>query len=209
MIMEQPVSRQNLAAFRIRDYLRGMTFSNRALCSLAAAALAAAGPVAAGPGAGVATQTEFPNQTNAIVAATSSLFEAVEGQESAQRRRAPAIRIPQLETRASFDGDPKAEALTRNGPVRHLTGYRITWYPIDRFLGTVDFMGTWGGNRNLVCGYVTWDLSDTDNPVLEQVDASYLSLDDLSTASPADAHQMLLDANCAYGDIDANYAFFD
>ncbi|PWK58866.1 hypothetical protein C8D95_101683 [Silicimonas algicola] len=209
MIMEQPVSCPNLAAFRFRAYLLGMTQRNRSLSILAVAALCSAAPLAAQSASSIAAEAEFPNQTVAIVAATSSLFDSVEGPESAQRRRAPAIRIPQLETRASFDGDAKAEALTQNGPVRHLTGYRITWYPIDRFLGTVDFMGTWDGNRNLVCGYVTWDLSDTENPVLEQVDASYLSLDDLSAASPADAHQMLLDANCAYGDIDANYAFFD
>ncbi len=209
MNMEQPVSCPNLAVIGIGAYLQGMTLRNRILPMLAVAALCAAGPVAAQTASGTPAQAEFPNQTVAIVAATSSLFDAVEGQDTAQRRRAPAIRIPQLETRASFDDDAKAEALTANGPVRHLTGYRITWYPIERFLGTVDFMGTWDGNRNLVCGYVTWDLSDTDNPVLEQVDASYLSLDDLSTASPADAHQMLLDANCAYGDIDANYAFFD
>lgn len=186
-----------------------MTIGSRALSLSAVLALLGAFPAAAGEPSGVQAQAEFPDQTVAIVEATSSLFDAVEGTDTVQRRRIPVFLTPQVATRASFAGDPKAGALVERGPVKHLTGYRITWYPVDRFLGTVDFMGTWDGNRNLVCGYVTWDLSDTDNPVLEDVSASYLSLDDLSGADPSQAHQMLLDANCAYGDIDANYAFFD
>ena len=95
------------------------------------------------------------------------------------------------------------------GPVRHLTGYRIMWYPVDRFLGAVDFMGTWNGNSDLVCGYVVWDLSDPDAPVMDQLVANYVTIRDLSGAAPSAAEQTLLDANCAFGEIDPNFALFD
>ena len=95
------------------------------------------------------------------------------------------------------------------GPVRHLTGYQITWYPVDRLLGTVDFMGTWDGNRNLVCGHLTWDMTDVDTPVLTSVSANFLTLDDLQDAPEVRVHQSLMEANCAFGEIDGNYAFFD
>ena len=99
--------------------------------------------------------------------------------------------------------------LTSKGAVDRLTGYRISWYPVDRFLGSVDFMGTWDGNRNLVCGYVTWDLSDPDAPVLEDVSASFVNVAELSRQDDEAIHAALLDANCAYGAIEANYAFFE
>ena len=99
--------------------------------------------------------------------------------------------------------------MTLHGPLRHLTGYRINWYPTERFLGSVDYMGTWDGNRNLVCGYLIWDLGDPANPVLESVTANYVELGTLLGATAAEVHETLLEANCAYGAIDENFAFFD
>ena len=69
-------------------------------------------------------------------------------------------------------------------------------------------MGTWDGNRNLVCGYLTWDLSDPATPVLETVAANYLDLGELVGASPAEVHEALLEANCAYGAIEAELSVF-
>ncbi len=152
--------------------------------------------------------SEFPAETAAIVAATTALFDAVEG----NAQRAPEIRpiIGGIATPASLALETsKTAALNLRGPVRHLTGYRISWYPVDRFLGAVDFMGTWDGNRNLVCGYVTWDLSDPDTPVLDRIVANYIDVSALSDATPADAHQQLLTANCAYGEIDPNFTVFE
>ena len=95
------------------------------------------------------------------------------------------------------------------GPVDHLTVYRITWYPMDRLYGTVDFMGTWDGNRNLVCGYLTWDLTDPDAPELETVSANFVDLAEMAGAGQVHVHQSLLEANCAYGAIEANYLVFE
>lgn len=188
-----------------------MSASDQRFSFLAAAALAGlwALPVAAGSEI-VSDEIEFPAETAAIVTATAALFDAVEGSEDRARPAAPVIRLPRSLTPASLSTiDGKAVVLTENGPVKHLTGYRITWYPTDRFLGSVDFMGTWNGNLNLVCGYVTWDLTDPESPVLDEVQANYLDIGDLALAHDEKIHAALLDANCAYGAIDANYAFFE
>lgn len=179
---------------------------------LAAAALLTASfvmPAQAQMPAGLSTSAEFPTETAAIVRATAQLFDAVEAQ-AAPRAIRPVITAPLVATPASFRiGQASTDVLTSKGAVDHLTGYRISWYPVDRFLGTVDFMGTWDGNRNLVCGYVTWDLSDPDAPVLEDISASFIEVADLARESDEAIHAALLDANCAYGAIEANYAFFD
>ena len=111
---------------------------------------------------------------------------------------------------ASFETDIQMSNVfpLNRGPVQHLTGYRINWYPVDRLLGAVDFMGTYDGNRNLVCGYVTWDLTDPKTPTLDHVVATYVDLAVLTDATPAEAQMALLDANCAYGEIDPNFTVF-
>lgn len=155
--------------------------------------------------------TEFPEETAAIVAATAELFDTVES----GRPPVPEIRrdrvIGNFITPASIAADDaRFGALTGNhGPVRNLTGYRITWYPVERFLGSVDFMGTWNGNRDLVCGHVTWDLSDPTDPVLENVTATYVNVSDLLKGSQSAAHEVLLNANCAFGEIDLNFTVFE
>ncbi len=153
---------------------------------------------------------EFPEETAALVAATVALFEAIEF-EGDTKPRIPEIRIEGLAIPAKL---PTNAGWTRafpddKGPVQHLTGYRINWYPVDRFLGAVDFMGTYDGNRNLVCGYIIWDVSDPDAPELDRVIANYVDLDRLDAATPAEAHRVLLDANCAFGEIEPNFTVFD
>ena len=153
---------------------------------------------------------EFPAETAALVAATSDFFQSVQAEgESERPRKTPVIVVPGLASKVSFEADETVEPMKLNGPLRHLTGYRINWYPTDRLLGSVDFMGTWDGNRNLVCGYLIWDLGDPSTPVLETVTANYIDLGDLVGAMPAEVHETLLEANCAYGAIDANYAVFE
>lgn len=153
--------------------------------------------------------SEFPRENAALVAATQAYFDEIEGLDTPRSGKRPAIiGLPLAATKASValsEGGP----LKRMGPVRNLTGYNVTWYPVDQLLGTVDFMGTWDGNRNLVCGYLTWNLDDPASPALVSVDATYLSLDELTGKSASDIHEALLDANCAFGALDENYAFFD
>ncbi len=185
----------------------GKWFNSVAL-AIALAGISATGASAAN--AQAAPGEEFPEETAALVAATVALFEAIEAEGDAAPR-IPEIRIEGLAIPAKL---PINAAWTRafpanKGPVQHLTGYRINWYPVDRFLGAVDFMGTYDGNRNLVCGYVIWDVSDPDAPALDRVIANYLDLDRLDAAAPADAHRALLDANCAFGEIEPNFTVFD
>lgn len=151
--------------------------------------------------------SEFPTENAALIEATLSFFEAVEN-ETAPKSRVPVIGLPLTVTKSKAVAG-ESNVLTRMGPVQHLTGYNITWYPTDVMLGTVDFMGTWNGNRNLVCGYLTWDLSDPSAPELQSVSASFVDLGALSHTSDVQIHRSLMRANCAYGDVEANYRLFD
>lgn len=174
---------------------------------LLAAALAM--PAVAQSAASLTGSVEFPAETAAIVAATTALFDAVEG-DPAPRTGRPVIVAPMDATPVNFDlPDEKAGILTARGDVRHLTGFRITWYPVERFLGSVDFMGTWEGNKNLVCGSITWDLSDPHLPVLDDISATFVDIGELSRNTDEDIHAALLEANCAYGAIEANYTIFE
>ncbi len=161
-------------------------------------------------GATVDDLAEFPEETEALVAATTAFFNEVENTTGTATKREPVFRLPEVAQRIKgFAPDAGAGELTRNGPVSHLTGYRINWYPVDRFLGSVDFMGTWNGNRNLVCGYLVWDMSMPQEPVLSTVTANFIDLNDFRGKQPSEIHEMLLESNCAFGAIDDNYAFFE
>lgn len=151
---------------------------------------------------------EHPLESSALIAATQSFFDRVETVE-VKRTETPVIGWSLKAVRANVAVPDDVAVLTRMGPVRNLTGYQVTWYPMDRLTGTIDFMGTWDGNRNLVCGYLSWDLTDADNPVLESVSANFVSLDTLAQADAVEVHRLLFGANCAFGAIDSNYAFFD
>ena len=152
---------------------------------------------------------EFPQESKALIQATNAFFDQIEA-EGHRNKKPGVIGVPLSITKSSAKptSDTK-DLLTRMGPVGHLTGYRITWYPMDTLRGTVDFMGTWKGNRNLVCGYLTWDLSDPDTPKLDTVSASFVDIAAFANASDRDIHQSLLEANCAHGAIEANYRMFD
>ena len=152
---------------------------------------------------------EFATERQALVQATAALFDRIEAR-SAPATQTPAITSPRASVHLKITADSsEADSLTRMGPVDHLTGYRITWYPMEHLRGTVDFMGTWDGTRNLVCGYVTWDLTDPEAPKLESLSASFVDLTKFSGASERQMHSNLIEANCAYGAVDANYRVFD
>ena len=211
MNLNQPVSRHFLAAFPIAAYFSGMMSmcDQRLTRTIAAFLLALAAPAAAETVSEEAP-LEFPAETAAIVAATSALFDAVEAEDAPSGKRVPVIQMPEVAIKARVAiAEEKADPLTERGPLEHLTGYRISWYPVERFLGSVDFMGTWDGKRNLVCGYLTWDLTDPEFPVLETVSANYIDTGELVGATPSEIHETLLEANCAFGAIEANYAFFE
>lgn len=181
---------------------------NRILRRIASLAALAALPVHAEP-AGVSF-SEFPEENAALIAATQAYFEEVEGIDAPRATKPAVIGLPLRATKTSAAAPAGQEGvLKRMGPVRNLTGYNVTWYPMEHLLGTVDYMGTWGGNRNLVCGYLTWDLTEPGAPQLVSVEANYVDLDQLTGQSPAEIHRTLLTANCAFGAIDENYAFFD
>jgi len=153
---------------------------------------------------------EFPVETAAIVEATAAFFDLIESSVSPSPvEETPVISMPRLATPASIGlTDSNFDFQPDNGPVAHLTGYRINWYPVDRMVGAVDFMGTWENNRNLVCGLLLWDLTDPTMPELDSIVVNYVDLGDLSSGTPGEAHAALLDANCAYGEVDANFTVF-
>ena len=155
-------------------------------------------------------EPEFPRETRALVDATVALFVTAEAKTGAAEGGSNSSRIVPAPTPAGLEAEgalfgafPEAY-----GPVRHLTGYRITWYPVDRLVGAVDFMGTWQRNRNLICGYVTWNLNDPETPELESVITNYVDLSVLDGASPDEVEAVLLEANCAFAQIEANYGVF-
>ncbi|MEO9825108.1 MAG: hypothetical protein ABJF50_11895 [Paracoccaceae bacterium] len=154
---------------------------------------------------------EFPTETAALIAVTTAFFQAAENAATAPPvPNRTTIGLPQIVSPARVEAsDPAFEMMTNHGAVQHLTGYRINWYPVSRLLGTVDFMGTWGKNRNLVCGYVSWDLSAPEAPMLENLDVTYVDLAELKSEKPHRVHAILLEANCAFGAVDANFAFFE
>lgn len=151
-------------------------------------------------------ETEFAEEAEALVDATAAFFDAVEASAPIHDRASVANGSVGW---ATVNALGKTRHLTKRGPVDHLTGYRVTWYPLDHLSGTVDFMGTWNGNRDLVCGYLTWDMSNPAEPVLDRVSANFVDLSRLRGASTRKVHASLLEANCAFGAIDANFHHFD
>ena len=185
-----------------------MFTSSPFLASAAVAVLVAFTAQTAVANGGKAASLEFPVETEALVTATAAYFDGLHASKKGPKVKRPVFRMPSLASNASIELDAD-HPLTMHGPLSHLTGYRINWYPTDRFLGSVDFMGTWDGNRNLVCGYLLWDLSDPNGPVLDTVSAHYVDMNELAGMTAEEVHETLLEANCAYGTVEANYAFFD
>lgn len=166
-------------------------------------------PALAGPQT-PADRTAFGLETFHILQASETLFDALEAASSDGETPGLQLRLADPEAApAAFDLPPAGQMAIRTdlGPVANLRGYDVTWYPTDRLLGSVDFVGTWNNGRNLICGYATWDMSDAGAPVLASVTTSYIDAGALAHLSQDATHAALLRANCAYGAVEPNLAF--
>ena len=179
--------------------IRGIVFAGSLV-------VGAAGLFAASTSQGVVSG-EFPRESASLFAATTALFDDIEQRLGAQDKARGLLRIQLLGEAipVSAIGSAYAAFTEERGPVNYLTGYRITWYPVDRMLGVVDFMGTYDGNQNLVCGFVTWDMTDPSAPKLEHLAANYVDLGLLATQRPSATEAALLNANCAFGEVAPNF----
>lgn len=154
-------------------------------------------------------EPEFGPETLSLVVATEALFDAIEAESGTFDKRSPGLTLRPTAARAepvSFEIPRVGRNALRPdiGAVANLTGYQITWYPTETLSGTVDFVGTWNGGKNLVCGYLSWDMSNPAVPTLAAMTTSYLDTGALLGLSPDAAHAELLRANCAYGEIEPN-----
>jgi hypothetical protein len=149
--------------------------------------------------------SEFPAQERALVAATSAFFDAVEqpgiNAEHGFFADAFAAAVPLEDWRAH-----RLDDLVDHGPIEGMTAYRITWYPVDTLLGAVDFVGRDADGVNLVCGYVLWEFGDESKPHLRWYEATYVDTAELAGMNAEEAGARLIEANCAYTDIEANFA---
>lgn len=157
-----------------------------------------------------AERAEFGLETFYMLQATETLFDALEAASSEGEKPGLKLRLvdPEAEP-ATLELPPAGQMAIRTdlGPVANLRGYDVTWYPTDRLLGSVDFVGTWNNGRNLICGYATWDMSDADAPVLASVTTSYIDAGALAALTQEATHAALLRANCAFGAIEPNLEF--
>ncbi|NRB01237.1 MAG: hypothetical protein HRU32_15750 [Rhodobacteraceae bacterium] len=153
----------------------------------------------------IAVPSEFPIEEQALVKATNRFFDLVEDQETTAPvdfySEAWAMNMP-LE---SWE-EERVSQLVDYGPVRDLTAYKITWYPVDELMGAVDFVGRYNDGESLVCGYVLWEFGTGGTPRLRGYKANYVEISDLAGMSDLQIGEELLNANCAYTDIDANFA---
>lgn len=172
--------------------------------SVLAAALFAALSAAAAAATGVVDDSsrplEFPAEAERLVAATAALFADLERVEVPKMEKPTIIGTPQpvgLSVAAEVEARPE---------IKHLIGYRVSWYPVETLLGTVDFVGTYDVGQNLVCGYVTWDLDDPNNTEMVALQTNFVDLDELNAMSKGERHLALIEANCAFGEIEPNFA---
>ena len=152
-----------------------------------------------------ALSSEFPSQERALVDATTAFFSAVEDPSANSGHEffsdAFAAAVPLEEWRSL-----RVAQLTDHGVISGLTAYRITWYPVDTLLGAVDFVGRNEDGANLVCGYVLWEFSEGASPQLRWYEATHVDIRELATLSPEEQGKRLLEANCAYTEVEANFA---
>lgn len=124
--------------------------------------------------------TQYPAETQRLLAATEGVFAATEA-----------------------GAGPLAQ---KRDHVGNLTGYRVTWYDSGPLLASVDFVGTAHNGRNLVCGYVTFAFDASGTPRLSDHSAHIVRGDLALSATPEEEGRILLEANCAPGDLAANFA---
>lgn len=140
-----------------------------------------------------------------LIRTTAEFFDAVEARDFARSvdffAEAYATAVPLEAWR-----NDRLRQLVDKGPLKNLTAYRITWYPVDTLLGSVDFVGRDRDDGGLVCGYVLWEFVEGSEPKLRLYEATHLDPAVLSRMSPGEAGAQLLEANCAFTSVDANFA---
>lgn len=153
----------------------------------------------------VALPSEYAVEERALIKATDRFFSFVETQDDTATADfyadAWATNLP-LESWQ----EERVSQLVNYGPVRDLTAYEITWYPVDELMGAVDFVGRYNDGESLVCGYVLWEFGSGPTPRLRGYQANYVDISDLAGMSELEVGEALMNANCAYTDIDSNFA---
>lgn len=161
--------------------------------------------------ADIKADPEFGLETFHLIRATEALFDALEDKapepEKSDRLQLRVVRPDAEPVKLDLPDAGRMAMREDLGPVENLTAYNVTWYPTDNLLGAVDFVGTWGEGKNLICGYATWDMSEAETPRLASMVTAYLDTGTLLDLSPDAAHGELLRANCAFGEIEPNLEF--
>jgi len=149
--------------------------------------------------------SEVTDRDRALIRATAAFFQSVEQRDHARsldffaEAYATAVPLDQWQ-------NERLRQLVDKGPLKNLTAYRITWYPIDTLLGSVDFVGRDPRDGRLVCGFVLWEFPERAEPKLRLYEATRLDPGTLSRMPPGEAGAQLLEANCAFTSIEANFA---
>jgi len=153
------------------------------------------GPLAAG----------VSDQDRLLIRSTAEFFDAVERRDYARSvnffAEAYATAVPLDEWQ-----NERLRLLVDKGPLKNLTAYRITWYPVDTLLGSVDFVGRDGEDGGLVCAFVLSEFVEGSDPKLRVYEATHIDPDTIKGLSPGEAGARLLAANCAFTSLDANLA---
>lgn len=153
----------------------------------------------------VAIPSEFPIEERALMKATDGFFRYVEDPTDTRPMTfyadAWAMNMP-----LDVWQEQRISQLVDYGPVRDLTAYKITWYPVDELMGAVDFVGRYDDGESLVCGYVLWEFGSGPTPRLRGYQANYVDISSLAGMTQTEIGEELLEANCAFTDIDANFA---
>ena len=199
---KRPFQATNLPHLHRGRMDKGMMSINRSLVLAAGFAAVSATAATAEATDFVAVPDEFAIEAERLVEATAALFADLErDQAPSMRKRQPVIGIPQP---VGFTA--VTEAVEDRPDMDHLRAYRVSWYPVDTLLGTVDFVGTYDGGKNLVCGYVTWNLDDPEQTEMVALQTNLVDLESLSALPHGERHLALIEANCAFGEIEPNFA---
>lgn len=157
-----------------------------------------------------AQSQDYSMETSSIIAATHALLDGLEvpgGLPDAAPSLELRLKDAGADTRLTPVGAPSEPELPDQlTSMANLTPYRLNWFDEDGLIGAIKFVGNWQDTRNLVCGYVAWDMSEWNAPTLVALEFEYLETPALLRLSDSEARTALRDANCAYFTVEANLA---